>query len=61
MIRGGAVNYSEINLDEKTTGDLICKRLHRDGSDAPSNWERHPFIVYLLDPTYFMEEKNETI
>lgn len=55
MIRGGAVNYSEINLDEKTTGDLIMQTRTPSTMEAmhPAIGGRYPFTVYLLDPTYF--------
>ena len=55
MIRGGAVNYSEINLDEKTTGDLIMETRTPSTMEAmhPAIGGRYPFTVYLLDPTYF--------
>ncbi|MGI6782095.1 MAG: hypothetical protein ACOX56_04665 [Acholeplasmataceae bacterium] len=63
MIRGGAVNHSQIYLDEKTESDLIKEER------TPSTMEamhtaiggRYPFTVYLLNPKYFPRgDESET-
>ena len=55
MIRGGAVNHSQVNLDNKTNLDL--KEEIRVPSTIESISEfiggRYKFTVYLLDPKYF--------
>ena len=55
MIRGGAVNHSQVNLDNKTSLDL--KEEIRVPSTIESISEfiggRYKFTVYLLDPKYF--------
>ena len=55
MIRGGAVNYSQVNLDNQTNLDLKIEFRVPSTIESLSEFigGRYKFTVYLLDPKYF--------
>lgn len=58
MIRGGATNYSRVELDPKTYQDLIIEKRTPSTMEAmhPAVGGRFPFTVYLLNPIYYKGE-----